>query len=225
MATPQHITLAQSLPPRLLHFFKRFPPPQLSAATSSAAAPPSETITIAENTSSSDPNAGASTYEVPLPTSTATSNNADVGWKKNPFLAFKNPSTGNWHPPHYSLRRQADLFKLAQTHNVLPLMPPSPKHPELKAQKRIEHGLRVKGTGEGQRVKGKYWERTLKTRLETRRKAMESMPDMINLWRERGHGRGWKKYPSGKEGKGTAELFDPGMRHAWVHERAPTSTA
>ncbi|RMX81276.1 hypothetical protein D0869_06933, partial [Hortaea werneckii] len=156
---------------------------------------------------------------------TTTNDNLQLGWKKNPFLAFKNPSTGNWHPPHYSLRRQADLFKLATAHNVLSLMPPSPKHPEIKQQKRIEHGLRVKGTGEGQKVKGKYWERTLKTRLETRRKAMETMPDMINLWRERGHGRGWKKYPSGKEGKGTADLFNPEMRHAWVHERAPTSSA
>ena len=228
MAASQHIGLAQSLPPRLLHFFKRFPPPQLSAA-STTRQPKPETITIAENTSSEDPNAAASTLEVPVPSDPASesaiSDNSQVAWKKNPFLPFKNPQTGNWHPPHYSLRHQADLFKLASLHDCLPLMPPSPKHPTLKAQKRIEHGLRVKGTGEGQKVKGKYWERTLKTRLETRRRAMESMPDMINLWRERGHGRGWKKYPSGKEGKGTAEVFRPDMRHAWVHERAPTSSA
>ncbi|RMZ09704.1 hypothetical protein D0864_01443 [Hortaea werneckii] len=219
MATAQNIALAHSLPPRLLNFFKRFPPPQLSAASTTTSKPARETITVTENTSSSDPNAGASQVEVPLPSETTTNDNLQLGWKKNPFLAFKNPSTGNWHPPHYSLRRQADLFKLATAHNVLSLMPPSPKHPEIKQQKRIEHGLRVKGTGEGQKVKGKYWERTLKTRLETRRKAMETMPDMINLWRERGHGRGWKKYPSGKEGKGTADLFNPEMRHAW-----PSST-
>ncbi|KAI7569759.1 hypothetical protein KC343_g2773 [Hortaea werneckii] len=225
MATAQNIALAHSLPPRLLNFFKRFPPPQLSAASTTTSKPARETITVTENTSSSDPNAAASQVEVPLPSETTTNDNLQLGWKKNPFLAFKNPSTGNWHPPHYSLRRQADLFKLATAHNVLSLMPPSPKHPEIKQQKRIEHGLRVKGTGEGQKVKGKYWERTLKTRLETRRKAMETMPDMINLWRERGHGRGWKKYPSGKEGKGTADLFNPEMRHAWVHERAPTSSA
>lgn len=216
-AVQQHIQLAQSLPPRLLHLFKRFPPPQLSAATSHP--PPSETITIASNTSSTDPNA-ATTTTLPI-TPTPDSPNSAFGWKKNPFLPFKNPSTGNWHPPHYSLRNQAALFKLASAHNVLPLMPPSPKHPETKEAKRIEHGLRVKGTGVGQRVKGKYWERTLKTRLETRRKAMEGMPDMINLWRERGHGRGWKKFPRGKPGR--EEVFNAEMRHAWVHERAPSS--
>lgn len=212
-ALQQHISIAQALPPRLLHFFKRFPPPQLSSATT-ASRPP--TIQIAENTSSADPNAGASTTEVSVEPLSGSTN-----WKKNPFLPFRNPTTGNWHPPHISLRRQADLFKLASTHHVLPLMPPSPKHPEIKEQKRIEHGLRVKGTGVGQRVKGKHWERTLKTRLDTRRKAMEAMPDMINLWRERGHGNGWKKYPRGKPGEG--EVFDAGMRHAWVHERAPSA--
>ena len=74
-------------------------------------------------------------------------------------------------------------------------MPISPKHPEVKEQKRIEHGLRVQGTGEGKRVKGKYWERTLRQRLEGRRKAMEGMPEMIRAWKQRGQGRGWKKWP------------------------------
>jgi large subunit ribosomal protein L25 len=114
---------------------------------------------------------------------------------RNPFLAFKNPSTGNWHAPHYSLRRQAELFKLAKEFDVLPLMPHSPKHPEIKEQKRIENGLRVQGTGIGKRVKGKLWERTLKGRLAERTKAMEGMPEMIRQWKERGHGRGWKKWP------------------------------
>lgn len=212
----QHMQLAQSLPPRLMNFFKRFPPPQLAAASTSTSAAPAASIEIASNTSSSDPNAPATTS---IPIESAFSD--ITSWKKNPFLPFRNPSTGAWHPPHYSLRRQADLFKLAALHHTLPLMPPSPKHPEIKQQKRIEHGLRVKGTGTGQRVKGKYWERTLKTRLETRRKAMEAMPDMINLWKERGHGMGWKKYPRGKPG--SEEVFKPDMRHAWVHERAPAS--
>ncbi|KAK5109727.1 hypothetical protein LTR62_006567 [Meristemomyces frigidus] len=188
----EHIALAQALPPRLLHFFKRFPPPQLSASASTT-------------TTTSEP-----------PTTTAN----PPRWKTNPFLPSKNPSTGHWHSPHYSLRRQADLFRLATEHNVLSLMPASPKHPETKAQKRIEHGLRVKGTGEGQRVKGKLWERTLQSRLEMRRQAMESMPDMIQLWRERGHGMGWKRFPRGKGKMGKEDVFKPDMRHAWVHERA-----
>ena len=110
--------------------------------------------------------------------------NQQAGYKKNPFLPFKNPRTGNWHGPHYSLRRQAELFKLAAKHNVLPLMPYSSKHPEVKRE-RAERGLQIQGTGVGKQVKGHKWERTMKSRLELRRRAMEAMPDMINVWRER----------------------------------------
>ncbi|KAH9829273.1 54S ribosomal protein L25, mitochondrial-like [Teratosphaeria destructans] len=214
-AVAAEVQIARELPKRLLSFFKRFPPPQIQTVAPS-------TVQIAENTSSADPNAATSTS---VPVEPMTTN---ARWKKNPFLPFKNPSTGIWHGPHYSLRRQADLFKLAQAHGVLSLMPTSPKHPEVKAQRRIEHGLRVKGTGEGQRVKGHYWERTLKTRLQLRQKAMEAMPDMITLWKLRGHGRGWKKYPSGKtKGKGAGagenDIFKSEMMHAWVNQRAPTS--
>ncbi|KAK0792487.1 54S ribosomal protein L25, mitochondrial [Friedmanniomyces endolithicus] len=196
-ATSQHVSLAQSLPPRLLQLFKRFPPAQLSASQS-------------VNTTADAPS------EDPLITTTT--------WKKNPFLPFKNPRTQAWHGPHYSLRRQADLFKLAQEHNVMPLMPICPKHPDVKTQSRIQHGLRVKGTGEGQRVKGKHWERTLQQRLATRRLAMERMPDMVALWKERGHGKGWKKYPrsKGKVGTGKDDVFRSDMRHTWVNERPVT---
>jgi large subunit ribosomal protein L25 len=73
-------------------------------------------------------------------------------------------------------------------------MPYGPKHPEVK-QARREEGLKMKGTGVGQRVKGKKWERTLRGRLEERRRAMEGMPEMIREWKRLGHGRGWKKWP------------------------------
>jgi len=187
-AMEQHIRLARNLPPNLLHFFKRFPPPAVAGATSTTSTP--ETIHVAENTSSDDPNATSTTHTAPAESPSASWPN-----HKNPFLPFKNPKTGHWHPPHYSLRRQADLFKLASAYNVLPLMPASNKHPEIREQKRIENGLRVQGTGIGKKVKGKMWERTLKGRLEERRKAMEGMPEMIRQWKERGHGRGWKKWP------------------------------
>ncbi|KAL1588190.1 hypothetical protein WHR41_03039 [Cladosporium halotolerans] len=182
--TQQHIRLAQDLHPRLLRFFTRFPPAALTGATATP-----EPVQIAETTSPSDPNATATTTTAQSPPEHTYPRN------RNPFLAFKNPRTGNWHAPHYSLRRQAELFKLAKAHDVLPLMPLSPKHPEVKEQKRIENGLRVQGTGIGKKVKGKLWERTLKGRLEDRRKAMEGMPEMIRQWKERGHGRGWKKWP------------------------------
>ncbi|KAF2720266.1 60S ribosomal protein [Polychaeton citri CBS 116435] len=183
-AAVQYRQLAQSLPPRLLNFFQRYPG---SLASGSKTQSPT-TITIASNTSSSDPNEGASTTVTELAPS-------ETNEKKNPFLAWRNPRTGNWHSPSISLRRQATLYKLAQEHGVLSLMPEGPKHPEVKLRNRIERGLRVQGTGEGNKVKGKLWERTLKGRLEQRRKAMEGMPELIRHWKQRGHGRGWKKWP------------------------------
>ncbi|KAK3710295.1 54S ribosomal protein L25, mitochondrial [Vermiconidia calcicola] len=195
-AMETHIRIAKSLDPRLLRFFRRFPPPEIGAFASSPT-PQTETIQIASNTSSMDPNGGAATSSETVtsePEDPRAITNSD-GRKRNPFLAFKNPQTGNWHSPHYSLRRQAVLFKLAQQEGVLPLMPLCPKHPEVKEQKRVEQGLRVRGTGVGQKVKGKLWERTLRNRMEERRKAMEGMPEMVRQWKERGHGRGWKKWP------------------------------
>lgn len=72
--------------------------------------------------------------------------------------------TGKWHDPVFSLRRQADLVKLARKHGVEELLPHTVKGTEERIKKRAENGLRVKGTGIGQRVKGKESERTLKGR-------------------------------------------------------------
>lgn len=193
MAAVEHIRLAQSLHPRLLGFFKRFPPPQLAASPPPSTAP----IEIADNTSPSDPNASATT-EVPSVSPNEWPLNNE-GVKRNPFLPFKNPQTGNWHPPHYSLRRQAELFKLAKAHHVLPLMPRSPKHPDIREQKSLDRALWAAKTGllpiSGKKAKGHWWERSLRGRMEERRKAMENMPELIRQWKERGHGRGWKKWP------------------------------
>lgn len=45
----------------------------------------------------------------------------------NPFLPQKNPLTGRWAPPKYSLRQQADLFKSAKASNLTHLLPFGPK--------------------------------------------------------------------------------------------------
>ncbi|KIK68687.1 hypothetical protein GYMLUDRAFT_237700 [Collybiopsis luxurians FD-317 M1] len=45
----------------------------------------------------------------------------------NPFLPHRNPKTGRWEPPKYSLRRQAELIKKAKATNNLNLLPPGPK--------------------------------------------------------------------------------------------------
>ena len=47
----------------------------------------------------------------------------------NPFLPHKNPLTGRWAPPKYSLRQQADLVKSAKASNLTHLLPFRPKFP------------------------------------------------------------------------------------------------
>jgi large subunit ribosomal protein L25 len=82
----------------------------------------------------------------------------------NPFRSTKSPITGRWHDPKFSLRRQAELVKLARAYGVEELLPFTPQGTEEQRRKRNENGLRVKGTGIGQKVKGKEWERTMKGR-------------------------------------------------------------
>lgn len=55
-------------------------------------------------------------------------------------------------------------MKLARQHGVEDLMPFSVKSAAERLRRREENGLRVKGTGVGQRVKGKESERQLKGR-------------------------------------------------------------
>ena len=173
----QYVKLAQALPPRLMRFFARYPPPALQS-TSHSSTP----------VNSSSATAGI----VPIPTSdnaSATSNDgletdSVVGDALNPFRSQRHPATGNWHDPIFSLRRQADLVKLARQHGVEGLLPFTVKGTEERIRRREENGLRVKGTGVGQKVKGKAWERTLKGRLEKRRQAMLEMPKMIQTWKE-----------------------------------------
>lgn len=81
--------------------------------------------------------------------------------RPNPFASHQNPQTGKWQDPVYSLRRQAELCKLAREHGVEHLLPESHKGYETKLAHRVEHGLKVKGTGVGQSVKGHIHERTM----------------------------------------------------------------
>lgn len=64
------------------------------------------------------------------------------------------------------------------------LLPPGRKSREYKEVRRAEVGLRVRGTGIGQKVKGHKWERTMGPRLEERRQAMLKMPAMIRDWKQ-----------------------------------------
>ncbi|KAF4617020.1 hypothetical protein G7Y89_g15128 [Cudoniella acicularis] len=184
MNARQYVKLAESLPPRLTRFFARYPPQALSQTTSTPN--PSTSTSTISNTLPPSSEATSANHE---------SSSNDELTVPNPFRTQKHAVTGKWHDPVFSLRRQADLVKLARKHGVEELLPYTVKSTEERLRKRVENGLRVKGTGIGQRVKGKESERTLKGRLEKRRQAMLEMPQMIQTWKERGHGRGWKKWP------------------------------
>lgn len=174
MATPErYVKLAQTLPPRLLRFFARYPPPPVSELSGNASSTPASTPL---STSSSDPDTNHDDISINLM--------ALPSEAPNPFQSQKHPVTNRWHDPDYSLRRQADLVKLARAHGVEELLPFTTKGTQERIRKREEHGLRVKGTGIGQRVKGKEWERTMKGRLDTRRQAMLEMPSMIQKWKQ-----------------------------------------
>ena len=169
-ATENYVKLAQSLPPRLLKFFARYPPASIQRplqASSSIAAPHSSPgdhdISSIETNAFTPPN---QTQAV------------------NPFRPRKHPITGAWHNPVFSLRQQADLVKLARNHGIEELLPHTVKKTEERLKRREQYGLRVRGTGEGQKVKGKAQERTLKTRLDRRKQAMLEMPAMIQQWKE-----------------------------------------
>ncbi|KAG0673762.1 54S ribosomal protein L25, mitochondrial [Kluyveromyces marxianus] len=45
----------------------------------------------------------------------------------NPFLPNKNPVTGKYHEPKYSLRRMSDLYKLAYNYGIHDMLPPTKK--------------------------------------------------------------------------------------------------
>lgn len=80
---------------------------------------------------------------------------------RNPFRPHFHEATRRWHNPVYSARRQADLVKLARAHGVEELLPSTPKNTETRLAKKVALGSRIKGTGVGQRVKGRIHERML----------------------------------------------------------------
>lgn len=79
--------------------------------------------------------------------------------RPDPFRFYKHPVTGKWQDPVVSYRRQAELVKMAREHGVEELLPQTTKGTEYRLAHRVEHGLRVKGTGVGQKVKGHIHER------------------------------------------------------------------
>lgn len=163
-------------------------PPTQSSSEPATAAPPSS--------------ADASILTTPTTVEAISDDASDPPPKSpytyNPFLPTKNFRTGTWHGPRYSLRRQAELCKLARKYDVEGWLPWSRKLSWVREERRFERGLRMKGTGEGQRVKGHKWERTMPARLERRRQAMEAMPALIEEWKSKGRRLHRNQFPSGK---------------------------
>ena len=187
MASVAGTSTLGSLPLRLRNFLARFPPQHYSALAVPRPTPP-EADAAPEETLPSPytPDRDAKGAHRPDPQGFSPSrailqSNPEF---HNPFLPRKIFTTGKWLGPRYGLRQQADLVKLAKKYNVEPLLPPGPKSTEYKETRLAERGLRIKGTGIGQKVKGHKWERTMEARLEDRRKAMVEMPEMIRSWKQ-----------------------------------------
>ena len=155
MSSRQYIKLAEKLPPRLTRFFARYPPPALLQSTSSSlsheSTAPSPTGAGAQ---AQPPNGISGLPQTPSPSTVYT--------PPSPFQPHRHPVTGRLHDATFSLRRQAELVKLARQHGVEELLPFTIKGTEERVRRRAENGLRVKGTGVGQRVKGKVAERTMR---------------------------------------------------------------
>ena len=81
--------------------------------------------------------------------------------RPDPFNVYKHPVTGRAREPAYSMRRQALLVRMAREHGVEELLPETRKATETKLARRVELGLRTRGTGVGRKVKGHVWERHL----------------------------------------------------------------
>ncbi|KIV99157.1 uncharacterized protein PV09_09112 [Verruconis gallopava] len=192
VSNPQaYAALAKTLPKILIRFFQKFPPGRPYATEPQRPPRPEPVIRKAED----------GTEEVisqPSPQDLLRASTPFTDPTYNPFLPWRNPITLRWRGPYYGLRRQAMLCKAAERHGVAELLPFSIKSPAEKLRRREERGLRVKGTGEEQKVKGHKWEREMKGKLRERKEAMLKMDELVREWKQKGHGRGWKNWPSGK---------------------------
>ena len=202
------ITQVPKLPRRLEHFFTKYPPQIYSTATTGITLPltrnearlrriaEAEKAQHAEegqpeSTTITTPPPQQSELDVPTPL-------RKDRFPPNPFLPFRNPVNGHWSSPRIGLRIQADLFKLARAANVEQLMPPSRKSTAFKEERTLKRGLRIRGTGIGQEVKGHKEERSHASAMERKRKALIEMPALVREWKRRGHGKSWRDWPKAK---------------------------
>lgn len=92
----------------------------------------------------------------------------------NPFLPTKNPESGRWRGAQYSLRRSADLFKLAKKFGLQDLLPPIPQKKFHEDKYNDKNWM--KGVLNPKRAK---WERELPEKLKKREEAIANMDETI----------------------------------------------
>ena len=93
--------------------------------------------------------------------------------QKNPFFPNKNPETGAWHGPKYSLRRLLDLYKMARKFGVADLLPAMPKR---FYEEKYNDKHWMKGVLSHKKQK---WERELPEKLAAREEAIRNMDATI----------------------------------------------
>ena len=175
--------LVALLPPKLLKFFIRFPPrnPALHTIYSKE----DKSIQIARNLHDFLP-VPKSLYN-PLRATTVSAFGKPLSTVffpfQNPFKATRDPRTGKFHAPRYSLRRQADIIKLALRFGVERLLPPSRKQTKLVSGRRkpMKGTMRPKGSKEA-RNRAEYVENKQKALEESLRVvAMRKTVSPLNL--------------------------------------------
>jgi Mitochondrial ribosomal protein mL59 len=162
--------LVSHLPPKLLNFFTRYPPRDPSLRT--LYSQQDKSLLIAKRLHDFLP--VPPTLHKPTMSISHNPRGKPVATVflpfQNPFKPSCDPRTGKFHSPRYSLRRQADLIKLALRFGVADLLPPSVKMNRiLYGKKRPMAGtLKPKGTYE-QRTRMAYVEKKTKNLEESLR--------------------------------------------------------
>jgi Mitochondrial ribosomal protein mL59 len=160
--------LVALLPTKLANFFVKYPPRNPSLKPIYSKTDPS--IRIAKHLHDFQP--------VPPELYTTTVSDDPVHKVKRIFYSFQNPfepsrdlRTGRFIGPRYSLRRQADIIKLAIRYGVHEMLPPSDKMDKIltRKSKPMIGTLRPKGT---------YEQRTRKIYVAKKEKAVEKA-----MWR------------------------------------------
>lgn len=93
-----------------------------------ARAPPPPPVLKPNSTSSIASPFDFTKFDFSQPTRVAAESSTNhLPKRANPFIPTKNPQTGRWAPPKYSLRQQADLIKKARASGTLAFLPHAPK--------------------------------------------------------------------------------------------------